>query len=400
MKRTATWMLVAAAVVYVIARVFETRYPLVGFIRATAEASMIGGLADWFAVTALFRHPLGIPIPHTAIVPQRKDRVGRTLGNFVQRNFLTKEVIAGRLRSLHIAERLARWLSEPENARTIARHAAVSLAAGAQVLRDEDVQQMVDRTVVSRIRATRVAPLAGKLLSVVTAGGRHQELLDEAIKLMARAVEENRDLIRDRVEHESPWWVPTAIDDKIYQKIVTAIENTLIEVRDNPNHALRERFDLALRDFVERLQYSPETAARAEQLKLELLETEAVRTFSAALWTDTKAALIRHAENPESVKSGGVERGLVAFAEAVLADPALLQKVDDLILEVAVFLVARYQDDVADLIAHTVQSWDPWVTSHRVELAIGRDLQFIRINGTIVGGLAGLVIYTISRFVG
>ncbi len=397
MKRRATWLLVLAAVVYVAAHLLESRYPWAGYLRATAEASMVGGLADWFAVTALFRHPLGIPIPHTAIVPRRKDRVGRTLGAFVQRNFLTREVIGGRLRSLNIAERLAHWIAEPENARTIARHAATSLAAAAQVLRDEDMQALIDRSVATRIRDTRVAPLAGKVLSVVTEGGRHQELLNEAIRLLARAVEENHDLIRERVERESPWWIPTAIDERIYQKIVDAIERTLIEIRDNPDHELRARFDIALRDFIERLQHSPATAARAEALKQELLETEAVREFSTSLWIDAKSALLRYAAHPETMNTATLERALAAFAEAVLVDPALLQKVDDVIADVAIFLVARYQDDVADLIANTVQSWDPHVTSRRVELAIGRDLQFIRINGTLVGGLAGLVIYTLSR---
>lgn len=400
MKRRATWLLVAAAVIYVVSRLLEIHHPWAGFIRATAEASMVGGLADWFAVTALFRHPLGIPIPHTAIVPSRKDRVGRTLGAFVQRNFLTREVIGGRLRGLQIADRLARWVAEPENASTIARHAGTSLAAAAQVLRDEDVQSLIDRSVANRIRSTRVAPLAGKLLSVVTEGGRHQELLDEAIKLLARAVEENSDLIRERVERESPWWVPTAIDDRIYRKIVSGIERTLIDVRDDPYHPLRERFDAALREFVERLQHSPQTAARAEALKQELLDTDAVRQFSASLWVDAKAALLRYAENPGQATAGTLERALTTFADTVLNDPALLQKVDDVIVEVAVFLVARYQDDVADLIAHTVQNWDAEATSQRVELAIGRDLQFIRINGTIVGGLAGLVIYSISRLIG
>jgi uncharacterized membrane-anchored protein YjiN (DUF445 family) len=398
MKRRATWLLVAACIIYIVARYFEPLHPWIGYIRATAEASMVGGLADWFAVTALFRHPLGLPIPHTAIVPARKDRVGRTLGAFVQRNFLTREVIGGRLQSLHVAERLAHWVAEPENARTIARHTATALASAAQVLRDEDVQAMIDRSVAARIRATKVAPLAGKLLGVVTAGGRHQELLDEAIRLLARAVEENSDLIRERVERESPWWVPTAIDDRIYRKIVSGIERTLIDVRDDPEHPLRARFDAALADFIVKLQHSPETAARAEAIKLELLETDAVREFSGSLWKDAKTALLRYAEHPGEASTESVERALGAFADAVLADPALVQRADDLIADVAVAVVARYQNEVSDLIAQTVASWDPDITSHRIELAIGRDLQFIRINGTLVGGLAGLVIYALSRF--
>jgi uncharacterized membrane-anchored protein YjiN (DUF445 family) len=204
MKRRATGLLGIFSVLFVVTRLIESRYPWIAIVRATAEAAMVGGLADWFAVTALFKHPMGLPIPHTAIVPTRKDRVGRTLGAFVQKNFLTREVIEGKLRTLNAGARLAHWLSQPENARTIARHAATSLATGAQLLHDEDVQALIDRGLESRIRETRVAPLVGKMLSVVTEENRHQELLNESIRLMARAVEDNGDLIRARIEAESP----------------------------------------------------------------------------------------------------------------------------------------------------------------------------------------------------
>lgn len=397
MKRRATGLLVLATVVYIVTRLLEPRYGWIGFLRAMAEASMVGGLADWFAVTALFRHPLGIPIPHTAIIPARKDRLGRTIGNFVQRNFLTREVIAGRLSGLHIGERIAQWIAQPENARTIAKHAATAVASGAQMLKDDDVQAWIDRGLEERIRQTRVAPIAGKLLSVVTEDNRHQELLNEAIVLIARTVEQNRDLIREKVHRESPWWVPMAVDDKVYRKIVSSIERTLVEVRDDPDHPLRKRFDEALRNFIQNLQHSPQTAARAEEIKSELLDADAVRRFSASLWVDAKAALIRHAEKADYAEGGAIERALTSFGSAVLADPELVKKLDDFVTDVAVFLVDRYQQDIADLITHTVQNWDAEVTSQRIELAIGRDLQFIRINGTLVGALAGLAIYTISK---
>jgi uncharacterized membrane-anchored protein YjiN (DUF445 family) len=400
MKRRATGLLVLATVIFIGTRTLEPSYPWLGFLRAMAEAAMIGGLADWFAVTALFRHPLGIPIPHTAIIPARKDRVARTLGSFVQHNFLTREVIKARLQNLHAGERVAAWIARPENARVMARQAAKAVAAGAQVLRDDDVQTFIDRSVEQGIRNARIAPIAGKLLSVVTENNRHQELLDEALVLIARTVEQNHDLIRNRVERESPWWVPTAVDRKIYEKIVTSIERTLVEIRDDPAHPLRERFDHALRTFIENLQHSEETAARAEELKNDLLNAEAVRRFSSSLWVDTKAALLRHAEQTEAAttEGGAMERALVAFGEAVLADPELVRKVDNFISDVAASLVERYQQDIAGLITHTVQNWDADVTTRRIELAIGRDLQFIRINGTLVGALAGLLIYAISRF--
>ena len=400
MKRRATGLLVLATLIYIGTRALEPRYPWLGFLRAMAEAAMIGGLADWFAVTALFRHPMGIPIPHTAIIPARKDRVAKTLGSFVQYNFLTRDVIQARLHGLRVGERVATWIATPANARTIARQTAKALATGAQVLRDDDVQALIDRSVADGIRKARIAPIAGKLLSVVTQNNRHQELLDEALVLIARTVEQNHDVIRDRVERESPWWVPTSVDRKIYEKIVTSIERTLVEIRDDPAHPLRERFDAALRTFIDNLQHSEETAARAEELKNDLLDADAVRRFSSSLWVDAKAALLRQAEQADAspAEGGAMERALVAFGEAVLADPELVKKVDDFITDVAVFLVERYQQDIAGLITHTVQSWDADVTTRRIELAIGRDLQFIRINGTLVGALAGLLIYAISRF--
>ncbi len=402
MKRLATGLLVLSTVIFIAARAFERVHPWLGFVRAAAEAAMIGGLADWFAVTALFRHPLGIPIPHTAIIPEKKDQVGRTLGGFIQKNFLARDVIAGRLRGLRIAERLALWLREPENARTIAAQAANAIARALPLLDDDDVQGIIDRTVASRIRNTEVAPLLGKLLSLITAGDRHQELLDEAIRLAARGVTENHDLIRDRIAAESPWWVPTRVDDKIHEKVVGSIERTLHDIRDDEGHPLRTRFDHALHEFIDKLQFDDAVIARAEQIKNDTLNDDAVRRFSMSLWSDAKEALLRYAERTtapgEPGNPGALERGLTSIGEALLADPQLLARADDAIVNAALAVIDKHQDEVGALIASTVAAWDPEVTSQRIELAIGRDLQFIRINGTVVGGLVGLGLYTISWF--
>jgi uncharacterized membrane-anchored protein YjiN (DUF445 family) len=402
MKRRATYLLVGAGVVFVVARWFENnaRFGLwIGALRATAEASMVGGLADWFAVTALFRHPLGIPIPHTAIVAKRKDRVGRALGMFVQRNFLSRPVIEGRLRALAIAERLAAWLSEPEHARAIARQTVRAVSSGVQALRDADVEPMVERSVASRVRAFRVAPVVARLMEVLTEGDRHQELLDDFIRAAARTVDENREMIRERIEKESPWWLPEAVDEKIYKKVLGSIERTLADIERDPDHPIRARFDKSVHEFMDRLDNSPEMAAKIERWKEELLATETVRRFSSSLWTDSKAAIVRYSENPNAIHEGSAaERAITTFARHVREDPELLDKLNAVILEVAILVVERYQDEVGDFIATTVASWDPEVTSRRVELAIGRDLQFIRINGTLVGGLAGLVLYLVSRF--
>ena len=402
MKRLATGMLLVATAIFIVARLFEPQFPWLAFVRATAEAAMIGGLADWFAVTALFRHPLGIPIPHTAIVPARKDQVGRSLGNFVQRNFVSREVIAFRLSEWRVGEHLARWLAEADNSRRIARAAARGLATGSRMLRDEDVQHLIGTAIDRKVRDTRVAPIIGKGLSLLTISNRHQEIFDELISLLARAVERNEEIIRQRIARESPWWIPEAVDDKIHARIVAAIEHTLAEVRDNPEHQMRARFDAGLREFIDKLQHDPDVIERAEGLKLELLNAEVVRRFSSSLWSDMQESLERYAteraDPAADDEPGPVERGLTAFGQALLADPTLLEKVDRWIADVALHVVERYQSEVSNLISQTVSNWDPNATSRRIELAIGRDLQYIRINGTLVGGLAGLVIYILTRF--
>lgn len=399
MKAWATGLLVLATVVFVVAKLFEARYPWLGIVVATAEASMVGALADWFAVTALFRHPLGIPIPHTAIIPARKDRVGITLGQFVQRNFLNRDVIVQRLTMLRPAERLSTWLMEAESARSVARQLARGVSAGANVLRDEDVDQLIGNALMGRIRATPVAPLIGKFLALLTADNRHQALLDQVIRLTAKGLAENQDLIRERVDRETPWWVPGAVDEKITKRIVEALEHTLRDVNENPDHPLRRRFDAALDEFIVRLQASPEVILRAERIKEDVLNAEAVRQLSGAIWRDTKAALSRYADSPDEVNTEAIERGLRGLGQAIRSDPALMAKIDRWIVDAAIAVIERYQDEVGELIATTVKRWDPVATSRRIELAIGRDLQFIRINGTLVGGLAGMLLYCLGRII-
>jgi len=400
MKRRATGLLAVAGVVFLVARYFEATYPWVGYIRATAEASLVGGLADWFAVTALFRHPLGLPIPHTAIIATRKDRIGRTIGNFVQNHFLARDVLVARLRSVHIAERSARWLANPENSRRVARQVAAGMVKTLDALPDENVRDLVQQTVTDRLRAIRVAPALGQTLSVVLAGSRHQELLSEAVRLAAKAVDDNREVVRQQVKEESPWWVPGIVDDKIYQRIVTAIEHLLQDIGTDLDHPLRGAFDTALRNFIDRLQHSHDVIARAEALKEQWLRDPAFLELSSRLWETTRAAILRYATQAEegSPTGGALENGITAFGASLLANEALLTEIDEGVIGLVASALEQYRHEAADLIAQTVASWDPEAAALRLELAIGRDLQFIRINGTLVGGLVGLLIYTVSRF--
>jgi uncharacterized membrane-anchored protein YjiN (DUF445 family) len=401
MKRVATGMLVVAAGLFVAARLLEPRYPWLSWVRAFAEAAMVGGIADWFAVTALFRHPLGIPIPHTAIVPARKDRIGTALGHFVQRNFLQREVVAEKLAGMHLGERAARWLAAPQNSRRLARHVATGLAGAVHVLRDEDVQAVADRAVIARLRGVQVAPLLARAFALLTAGGRHQTLLDDALRLAARFVAENEEVIRERIREESPWWVPGLVENRLHERIVSGVEHTLAAVAADPDHPLRLRYDEAVQRFVDSLRTSPEVIARAESLKLDLLAHPSVSEFSREVWDDLKGRLARWAERlsaDEQAEPDAIERWVNGLGHAVLNDPALRAKVDQWVVELVTYAVEQARGEVSQLIATTVAQWDATATSRKIELQIGRDLQFIRINGTLVGGLVGVLLHALMRF--
>jgi uncharacterized membrane-anchored protein YjiN (DUF445 family) len=392
---------VAAFVVYVVARALELKYhPGFGYLRATAEAAMVGGLADWFAVTALFRYPMGLRIPHTAIIPNRKDRIGRSLGNFVQNNFLSPNVIRTRLRSAGAARKGAEWLARPEHGESVGRHAAAAVSGVVQVLRDEDVQEIIQDNVMGRVRKTPVTPVVARVLSLVTQDNRHQELLDAALRLLGRLVDDNRETIRARIGRETPWWVPTQVDDKIYEKLVGSLENTLHEVAVDPDHPLRGRFNEAVAEFIVRLQDSPDTIARGESLKEEVLQHPAVRDYSASLWGDLKASLLKNAADPDSEFRRRIGHAVTRLGQSLVEDDELLEKVETWIENAVIYVVEQYRHEIADLISTTVAAWDPNDTTRKIELQIGKDLQFIRINGTLVGGLAGLVIYSVGHMLG
>jgi len=399
MKRRATALLGAAGAVFAATLALEGRYPWLGWVRAASEASLVGGLADWFAVTALFRHPLGIPIPHTAILARRKDRIGRVLGNFVQNHFLSRAVIATNLTAARPAARAARWLGQPENARQIAKQMAGGLAKTLETLPDNEVRGLVRQLVNDRVRATRLAPALGKTFGVILAGDRRQELLSTAVRLAAEAIRDNAQLIHQQVRAETPWWVPGIVDDKIYKRILGAIERLLNRIGTDPYHPIRKAFDTAIGDFVQRLQTSPEMIAKAEALKEEFLKDPAMAELSGSLWETTRTAIVAYGTRTEG-EGGGMgplESGVAAFGTSVLANEALLAELDDMLVDLAATVVDRYRGEIGDLIADTVAGWDPEATSQRFELAVGRDLQYVRINGTLVGGLVGLFIYALTK---
>ncbi len=399
MKALATSLLVLAAIVFIVARVQEgdEAWAGWGYIRATAEAAMVGALADWFAVTALFRHPLRLPIPHTAIVRRRKDQIGASLGGFVQDNFLTRAIITERLSDADLGRRLGRWLSGPGNARTVGDQGAAVVRGLTEVLSDEVVQQGLEAVVVERARRIPVSPLIGRAVDVAIEGDHHQQLFDTVVRGVDRFLGDNASSLRNRMTQESPWWVPEAVDDVVFEKIYTSVRRFLREVADDPNHELRLSVDERSAALAADLKTSPAMLARGEEIKEEILAHPEVRAWSANLWASLKAALLEATEDPESQLRLRIEEAVVDAGRSLEADPELRAKIEHWIVDGIGYVAEQFRGEVSNLIATTVQRWDADETADRIELQVGRDLQFIRINGTVVGGLAGLVIYTLSE---
>jgi uncharacterized membrane-anchored protein YjiN (DUF445 family) len=399
MQMWALGLLLFAAAVYVVARQAEDERPWAGYVRATAEAAMVGGLADWFAVTALFRRPLGLPIPHTALIPTRKDALGRSLGSFVEENFLAPETVTERLAAARVVARVGNWLTAPGSAATVSRHAATAIAGAADVLRDDEVQTALESAIVNRVRRVPAAPLAGRLVEIATDEGRHEALVDAGIKGAQQFLEGNRALIRSRFGRESPWWVPEAVDDRIFSKLFSGLEGFLAELAGNPEHELRRALDERIAGLAERLQHDPALIAQGERWKEELLDHPAVRAWTASLWGDLKATLQRQSADPGSELRRRLEAAALQLGRTLQADPGLRDKLDRWLERVVRYVVDQERHQVADLIATTVERWDPQEASRRIETQVGRDLQFIRINGTVVGGIAGLAIHTVGRLI-
>ena len=398
MKVAATGLLLAATLVFIVTRTLEDRWSWLGYVRATAEAAMVGALADWFAVTALFRHPLGLPIPHTAIIPNRKDQLGRGLGGFVQTNFLAPEVLAERLHAVGVARRLGAWLAEPEHAHRLSANAGAMIRGLTEVLGDEDIQHALEAGIINRVRRAQAAPLMARVVEAATAGRHHQALLDSTLSGLAGLLDENRALMRRKLSEQSPWWVPEPIDDRLFRKFFDGVQGFIAEVRRDPEHELRHQLDARMADVAVRLRTDPVLIARGEELKDELLRHPEVQAWLDSLWRTTKESILAVADDPDSDLRRRLDAGLVRAGRSLQEDPALQAKVDGWVERVVTYLAEEYGHEIADLIATTVARWDGAEASRRIELQVGRDLQFIRINGTVVGGLAGLIIYSVGQF--
>jgi uncharacterized membrane-anchored protein YjiN (DUF445 family) len=400
MKRRATGLLVVMTFVFVAVTVFGTGHGWTGYLQATAEASMVGGLADWFAVTALFRHPLGVPVPHTAVIRARKDDFGKTLGTFVQENFLTADVVAERVRAARVGPRLGDWLSDERNAAIVAEHVSDVAVALADLVRDEDVHEVLEHEVTRLVGAVPLAPLAGRALQVITANGRHQELFDAVLRGVEHFLDDNEARLRDRFAQESPWWLPNAFEDRLFERLLDGFRTYLRAVNADPNHELRGQFDARVADLTVRLMESPELLERGEQLKHDFLAHPELRRWTADVWSDLKQRFREQACDPGSELRARLTAGVASAGRRLASDVALQGKADEVIDAAIRYVTDNFRGEITSLVSGTIERWDAEETSDKLELLLGPDLQFIRINGTVVGGLAGLAIHAIAQVIG
>ncbi|MGG1947839.1 DUF445 domain-containing protein [Trinickia sp. NRRL B-1857] len=397
MKGFATALLAAMAGTYLVSRAFEPKYPALGFVRALAEAAMVGGIADWFAVTALFRHPLGLPLPHTAIIPRNKDRIGENLAKFVETNFLAPDIISGKLARIDFAMQFAHWLAVPERGRQIAQWTLDFVPSLLSAIDDEDIRRFLHENVAERVRGVDTPLVVGTIADTLLEGDRHQAVVTELLEQLAQLFEEHKPLIRQRVRESTAWiWKKLSIDEKVSDNLIAVVDETLKDLSENPDHAWRRGFDDAIRDFVSQLRSSPDYLAKWEALKERLVEHPALKDYLANVWRDIKVWIESDATSPDSYLKARIEEGIAGIADGLLTDAAMREKLNAWLRETMLALVDGQRHAIARLISETVHHWDAATVTQKIELEVGRDLQFVRINGTVIGGFVGLLLHTLD----
>ncbi len=395
-RRIATGLLLLMAVVFVVAMRFEATWPWLSLVRAFAEAAMVGALADWFAVTALFKHPLGLPIPHTAIIRKNKDRIGASLANFLEHNFMTRAVISEELREVDFTAALAAWLEAPGNSRHLARQLAGAIPALLRMVEDEDVGQFLQQRAAAALQEVKFAPLLGELLSLLRAGGQHQRVFDHVIELAADALERNRPYIRQKIHDKSPRWLPRSVDEKFFERLLEELNNILDEMREEDSE-WRGRFEIAAENFINNLKTSPEYEAGLARMVRDTLEQEEFRTYLMQLWHDIKSRLMQDATAEDSRAVARLERALLALARALEQDRAVSAKLNRWLRGFATETIVHRRGEIAQLVNRVIGKWDAETIARKVELHVGKDLQYIRINGTLVGGMVGLLLHLLAQ---
>jgi uncharacterized membrane-anchored protein YjiN (DUF445 family) len=393
MRSLAVGLLLFAAAVYLATL---DREGFLGFVNAGAEASMVGAIADWFAVTALFKHPLGLPVPHTALIPNRKEELGRSLEEFVGENFLQEQVIRGRMQVAELSRRVGEWLTVESHARRVVDEAASVLHIGLSKVRDEDMASLVEEALLPRFLEEPVSPLAGSMLEEIVRDKAHHGLVDLALEEAHRWLSLNEETFSEIVGERAPWWSPPALNDRVTHRLHLELVAWIADIRDDPYHHARTALDSLLAQLAQDLLHDPATQARMERLKERVLDHPQVLVTATSLWNSFRRALLDALADPEGPVRRRAMVELTAFGERLLREPELRAKLDRYAADLAVFVVSRYGDELTAVITHTIDRWDGREAARKIELHVGRDLQFIRINGTIVGGLVGVLIHAVT----
>ena len=403
MKLVAGLLLLLAAALYVIATAMEARHPAWGYLSSFAEAAMVGAIADWFAVTALFRHPLGLPIPHTAIIPRSKARIGRNLSTFITTHFLSTPLVLAKLEALDIGGRLAKWLQHPANAEAVGRQLTGMARFGVDSLRDERVQGFVRAKLLDRARKVDLAPVCGQVLEMLTRQGKHQAMLDEGlIKLDALLQDDDtRALVADAITAEVRTLrylgLGKAVGGWSANKFVDGVSAVIAEVANDPEHPLRERFDEHVAEYIERLKHDPAYRLEVERIVAQLLEHPATTDYLQTLWQELTAWLQTDLDSPDSRIGRRIVRLTQGLGDSLSADTAIRTWINEQLMAAAPGLLERYRGQIGKYIAQRVENWESRELVEQMEQSVGKDLQYIRINGTLVGGLVGLVLHALTE---
>ena len=400
MKRVATGLFVLMTILFIVAKYFEPTHPIVPFVRAFAEAAMVGALADWFAVTALFRRPLGLPIPHTAIVPRSKDRIGAGLGNFISRNFLQAEQVERRLKDIDLAGAFARWLTDGDRARKVARGIAGSVPRIMGVLNDGKIATWLQNAFTDRIRSADIPNLLADALETLIRNKRHKPIVDLIIFHADLTIHSQEGEFRSRVTNKMDWLPKLfAVDSAASDALLTAIKDTLQAAAKDPGHSIRTRIDDALAHLCRDLRQDPNLREQLQKWVREICDHPSAQTYVAQIWGDMKKSI--REQTPEEIErlTNAIAAGLADLAGAIERDDELRSSLNNRLKDWAVELADAQGEGVGNMVAETIKGWDAQTVVNQIEAAVGRDLQYIRISGTLIGGLAGLVIYGVSEFV-
>jgi len=399
MRRMATGLLVAMALLFFVARWLLGTHPAWGWVLSFAEAGMVGGMADWFAVTALFRHPLGVPIPHTAIIPENKDRIADTMAQFLRDNFLIPPVVARRLRNMNLAAAAGDWLADPaKGGSTRLRDGAAELAA--QVLESLDPERLgtqVRGGLFRQLEKLEVSPLIGQMLTTAIADRRHMPVIESLVRWAGLTLEDNEELIRDLIHRRANavlrW---TGLDETVANSVLDGLYKLLAEVIVDPDHPLRGKIEEGLGKLASDLQHDPELRGKVERLKADLIANPAVAKWWQGVWERMRTGMLTRLRRPAGESSGQLAEALTELGKHLRDDPALQLQINRFARRTLVGISVRYGDQIVRLVSETVKRWDAATVTERIEGAVGRDLQFIRINGTLVGGLVGLAIHAVD----